>query len=151
LLGENYPPAKKQVLVDYLESFPKGVELFVEFRHPGWFANEKVTKEIFSIMQKLKVGAIITDTAGRRDCCHMHLTIPKAFIRFVGNSLHDTDYNRCDAWVKRIKYWLDRGLNELYFFMHMHDEANSPELTVYLVEKLNKECKLNLIKPQFVT
>jgi uncharacterized protein YecE (DUF72 family) len=81
----------------------------------------------------------------------MHLTIPKAFIRFVGNSLHPTDYPRCDAWVKRIRHWLDLGLKELYFFMHMHQEATSPELTVYLIDKLNKECKLNLEKPKFIT
>jgi hypothetical protein len=41
-------------------------------------------------------------------------------------------------------------LQELYFFMHMHDEATSPELTVYLVDRLNKECGLNLIKPKFI-
>jgi hypothetical protein len=40
-------------------------------------------------------------------------------------------------------------MQELYFFMHMHDEATSPELTVYLVDKINKECGLNLIKPKF--
>ncbi|MBD0333461.1 MAG: DUF72 domain-containing protein, partial [Chitinophagaceae bacterium] len=97
------------------------------------------------------IGSIITDTAGRRDMVHMHLTVPKAFIRFVGNSLHPTDYSRCDDWVKRIKCWLDSGLQELYFFMHMHDEAYSPELSVYLAEKLNKECNLNLIVPQFVS
>jgi len=34
--------------------------------------------------------------------------------------------------------------------MHMHDEATSPELTVYLVDKMNKECGLNLIKPKFI-
>ena len=34
--------------------------------------------------------------------------------------------------------------------MHMHDEATSPELTVHLVEKLNKEYGLNLIKPKFI-
>ena len=151
MLGENYPPSKKEMLFDYLESFPVGIQLFLEVRHPEWYSNKKQEKELFEKLKKLKIGTVITDTAGRRDCCHMHLTIPKAFIRFVGNSLHDTDYSRCDAWVKRIKYWLDHGLNELYFFMHMHDEANSPELTVYLVEKLNKECKLNLIKPQFVS
>jgi hypothetical protein len=33
----------------------------------------------------------------------------------------------------------------------MHDEAFSPELTVYLVDKLNKECGLNLQKPIFIT
>ena len=45
---------------------------------------------------------------------------------------------------------MDNGLEELYFFMHMHDEATSPELTVYLVDKMNKEIGLNLIKPTFV-
>jgi hypothetical protein len=64
--------------------------------------------------------------------------------------LHPTDFSRSDAWVQRIKYWLDNGLKELYFFMHMHDEATSPELTVYLVDKMNKECGLNLIKPKFL-
>ena len=96
------------------------------------------------------MGAVITDTAGRRDCAHMHLTIPKVFIRYVGNSLHPTDYTRIDGWVQRMKYWLDNGLQELYFFMHMHDEATSPELTVYLVDKMNAVCNLNLIKPKFL-
>ena len=41
-------------------------------------------------------------------------------------------------------------MKELYFFMHMHDEATSPELTVYLIDKMNKECGLNLIKPKFI-
>jgi hypothetical protein len=34
--------------------------------------------------------------------------------------------------------------------MHMHDEATSPELTVYLVDKMNKTCDLDLIKPKFL-
>jgi hypothetical protein len=32
----------------------------------------------------------------------------------------------------------------------MHDEATAPELTVYLVDKMNKELRLNLIKPKFI-
>ena len=96
------------------------------------------------------MGIVITDTAGRRDCAHMNLTIPKAFIRYVGNSLHPSDYTRTDVWVDRMKYWLDKGLEELYFFMHMHDEATSPELTVYLVDKMNDVCELNLQKPKFI-
>ena len=81
----------------------------------------------------------------------MNLPIAKTYIRYVGNSLHKTDYTRIDEWVSRIKYWLDNGLKELYFFMHMHDEAFSPELTVYLVDKLNKECGLTLDKPTFIS
>ena len=34
--------------------------------------------------------------------------------------------------------------------MHMHDEAKSPELTVYLVDRLNKVCGLDLQKPKFI-
>jgi hypothetical protein len=34
--------------------------------------------------------------------------------------------------------------------MHMHDEATSPELTVYLIEKMNKKLGLDLIKPKFI-
>jgi hypothetical protein len=30
-------------------------------------------------------------------------------------------------------------MEELYFFMHMHGEATTPELMVYLVDKMNKE------------
>ena len=80
----------------------------------------------------------------------MYLTVPKTFIRYVGNSLHKTDYTRIDAWVKRMKYWMAHGMKELYFFMHMHDEATSPELTVYLVDKLNAACGLHLEKPKFI-
>jgi hypothetical protein len=32
----------------------------------------------------------------------------------------------------------------------VHDEATSPELTVYLVDVLNRVCGLNLEKPKFL-
>ncbi len=95
------------------------------------------------------MGAVITDTAGRRDCAHMHLTIPKAFIRYVGNSLHASDYTRTDAWIERMQFWIANGIKEIYFFMHMHDETYSPELTVYLIDKINTACGLELQKPTF--
>ena len=98
----------------------------------------------------MNIGAVITDTAGRRDCAHMYLTIPKTFVRYAGNNLHGTDFLRIDDWVSRIKRWLDGGVKELYFFIHMHDEAKSPELTVYLIDKLNEVCELNLQTPKFI-
>ena len=148
-VNEKFSPNRKNELFDFLSSLPKHLQFFLEVRHHAWFAKE-VFKEMLDKLVSLDMGAVITDTAGRRDCAHMHLTIPKAFIRYVGNSLHPTDYARCDAWVKRMKYWLDRGMQELYFFMHMHDEATSPELTVYLVDLMNKKIGLNLIKPKFI-
>jgi uncharacterized protein YecE (DUF72 family) len=96
------------------------------------------------------MGAVITDTAGRQDVLHMQLTIPKAFVRFVGNSLHPSDYPRIDMWAKRLKQWIDAGIEEIYFFMHMHDEGLSPELTQYVVKKFNKVCGLDLPEVEFV-
>lgn len=148
-VSDKFGPKRKDELFEYLGSLPKDVQFFLEVRHPDWFI-KPTSEELFKKLKQLKIGAVITDTAGRRDCCHMHLTIPKTFIRYVGNSLHKTDFPRIDAWVERMKYWLDNGIQEINFFMHMHDEATSPELTVYLVEKMNKVCGLNLTAPKFV-
>lgn len=149
-VSDTFSPKRKQELFDFMIALPKGLQYFLEVRHPDWFAKEKEREDMFAFLRDNSMGAVVTDTAGRRDCAHMHLTIPKAFIRYVGNSLHPTDYTRIDVWVQRMKYWLEHGLEELYFFMHMHDEATSPELTVYLVDKMNKACGLNLIKPRFL-
>lgn len=148
-VSDKFGPKRKDELFEYLSSLPKDVQFFLEVRHSDWFI-KPTSDELFEKLRKLKIGAVITDTAGRRDCCHMHLTIPKTFIRFVGNSLHKTDFSRIDAWVERMKYWLDNGIQEIHFFMHMHDEATSPELTVYLVKKMNEVCGLNLTPPQFL-
>ena len=149
-VSESFSPARKEELLDYLKTLPTDLQFFVEVRHPEWFYNPVISEEYFSALKKLKMGAVITDAAGRRDCAHMHLTMPKTFIRYVGNSLHRTDYTRIDEWVERIKFWLDNGLKELYFFMHMHNEALSPQLTAYLTDKLNAACGLDLQKPMFI-
>ncbi|MBL0182124.1 MAG: DUF72 domain-containing protein [Chitinophagaceae bacterium] len=150
-VSETFSPKRKEELFDFLRSLPTNLQFFMEVRHPEWFKKEDMRNELFSTLKELNMGAVITDTSGRRDCAHMYLTVPKVFIRYVGNSLHKTDYTRINEWIGRMKYWLDNGLEELYFFMHMHDEATSPELTVYLVDKMNKELGLSLIKPKFIT
>lgn len=135
---------------DYLESLPKDIDFFIEERWPAFYTDKKLMQRYYSTLRDLKIGAVITDTAGRPDVLHMNLTIPKTFIRFVGNSLHPTDYPRIDLWAKRLKKWMDAGLEEAYFFMHMHDEGKSPELTQYVVKSFNKTCKLDLPDVEFV-
>ncbi len=70
-------------------------------RHPDWFKGS-ISEELFETLHTLNIGAVITDTAGRRDCAHMHLSIQKTFIRYVGNSLHPTDYTRIDEVMQTI-------------------------------------------------
>ena len=149
-VSDTFSPKRKNELFEFLLSLPKDIQFFLEVRHPDWFLKEDICNDLFSFLQQHALGAVITDTAGKRECAHMHVTIPKVFIRYVGNSLHASDYTRIDAWVERMKYWIDKGMNEIYFFMHMHDEALSPELTVYLVDKMNAVCGLQLQKPTFI-
>jgi uncharacterized protein YecE (DUF72 family) len=149
-LSDSFGPSRKPELFTFLQSLPKDISFFLELRHPDWFAQDVERRELFNTLYLQKTGAVITDTAGRRDCAHMHLTMPKTFIRFVANSLHHTDYARLDAWVERIKHWIDNGLQELYFIVHMPDELYSPELIVYFTDKLNAACDLQLPKPVFI-
>ncbi len=149
-VSDAFTTKRKEELFQFLRSLPTDMQFFLEVRHPDWFGKEDMRNELFAFLRSINMGIVITDTSGRRDCAHMHLTVPKTFIRYVGNSLHPTDYTRVDAWISRMQYWLENGMEELYFFMHMHDEAFSPELTVYMVDKLNAACGLKLTKPVFV-
>jgi uncharacterized protein YecE (DUF72 family) len=149
-VSDTFSPNRRKELYDLLASLPKDIQYFLEVRHPDWFRKADIQQELVETLSLLNIGTVITDSAGRRDCVHMHLTIPQTFIRYAGNSLHPSDFSRIDRWIERIKYWLGNGLEKLYFFMHMHEEMASPELTVYLVDKINEACGLHLIKPGFI-
>lgn len=149
-VSDKYSPAQKNNLFSYLKSLPTDIQFFLEVRHPDWYNNDQVRKEYFETLKSLQIGAVITDTAGRRDCVHIELTVPKAFIRFVGNNLHPSDYARIDEWVLRIKQWLDNGLQELYFFMHQPEKKFAPEMCAYVVQQINKHCGLELKEPAFI-
>jgi uncharacterized protein YecE (DUF72 family) len=135
---------------NYLQTFPTEHTYFIEERWPGFFQDKKLMDRYYARLREMKIGTIITDTAGRQDVLHMQLTIPKVFVRFVGNSLHPSDFPRIDNWATRFMKWLDAGIEEIYFFMHMHDEGKSPELTQYVVKEFNKKCKLDLPEVKFV-
>ncbi|HEY0742428.1 MAG TPA: DUF72 domain-containing protein [Chryseosolibacter sp.] len=143
-------PKTMETIAQFLETLPKDFEVFVELRQADWFKNQDAFSAMFNIFEQAKVGSVITDASGRRDCVHMRLTTPQAFIRFVGNGLHPSDYSRVDQWVERIKVWFDQGMQKVYFFMHQHDEIHSPELSKYVIEQLNSVCSTGLPVPKFL-
>ncbi len=149
-LSEKYSPERGLQLLHYLENWPVDVPLFVEVRHEKWFSDRENREWLFGHLHRLGMGAVITDTAGRRDCVHMELTSPKTMIRFVGNGRHATDYIRIDAWIERLNNWITSGLEELYFFMHQPHEEYSPEMSAYFIENLNKTAGLDLKPPRFI-
>lgn len=143
-------PKTLETMDAFIQSIPEDLRLFVELRHPDWFANPEANNNVFTMFERNNSGSIITDAVGRRDCVHMRLTTPEAFIRFVGNGLHPTDYTRIDDWVQRIKSWMEKGIHKVYFFMHQHEEIHSPELSRYLIQQLNKHCGTTIPEPKFV-
>jgi uncharacterized protein YecE (DUF72 family) len=143
-----FAPRQLPDLEAFLAFIPESIPITVELRHEGWFVDNIASLELFEVLEKYKAGTVLTDVAGRRDVLHMRLTTPSAMIRFVGNSLHPTDYTRIDAWVERLKEWFDNGLQQLYFFVHEPDNTLAPELATYLIEKLNKVCGFDLKPPK---
>jgi uncharacterized protein YecE (DUF72 family) len=143
-------PKNLDRIESFLQLIPKEIKMFVELRHEEWFENTDAFKEVFDMLERNHAGAVITDAAGKRNCVHMRLTTPEAFVRFVGNDLHPTDYVRVDDWIQRIKKWLDAGLKRVYFFMHQTEEVYSPELARYAIRQFNKHCGTSIPEPVFV-
>ena len=137
-------------LEKFLSDLPRDIELSIEFRHRSWFYQDNLD-EVANLLENHQVGTVITDVAGRRDVLHMRLTNPQAMIRFVGNALHPTDYERVDKWIDQLKTWIEQGLEKLYFFVHQPDNDKSPELARYFIHKLNKACNLDLPAPKIYT
>ncbi|ATL49033.1 hypothetical protein COR50_18685 [Chitinophaga caeni] len=146
-LSERFSPGRMDELLQYLENFPKIVPFYLELRHPGWFEQLQTWEQLISELKKMEVGLVITDTAGRRDCAHMHLTTPRTFVRFVGNNGHPTDYERTEDWTNRIRYWISKGLESVHLFMHMHDNQQIPQIARHIGMALERQCGIPVIKP----
>ena len=151
-LADKYLPSNMESLKEFLESLPEDLKVFVEVRHESWFSDPGYRKELFEMLKSLNKGAIITDVSGRRDCLHMELTIPEVFIRFVGNGSkhHASDLARVDDWVLRLKSWLDQGLKKVYFFVHQHDERDTPILANYAIQQFNTHLGAKLSEIDFL-
>lgn len=152
-LSDNFGPKNLAILETYLTKLPADFKVFVEVRHQDWFKDANARKKLFEMLSKLNKGAAITDASGRRDCVHMELTTPEAFIRFVGNGgkFLDSDKARVDEWVIRIKQWLDQGLQKVYFFLHQHDEADTPLIADYTIAQFNKHLGSDLSQINFIS
>ena len=135
------------LLTRFLEKFPRTIPLAVELRHESWFNNPANFDTAFEVLQNLNISPVITDVAGRRDVLHQRLTNHTVLIRWVGNALHSTDYERIDAWVMKLKTWLEAGLQQVFFFPHEPDNLLAPDIAAYFIRKINEEIGLDIYVP----
>ncbi|NRA51080.1 MAG: DUF72 domain-containing protein [Phaeodactylibacter sp.] len=119
-------------LDQFLQFFPSSIPLAVEVRHESWFERKGNLEPLLETLARNNRSIVITDVAGRRDVLHMGITSSTVMIRFVGNGLHETDYERADAWIIRLNEWIQKGVKEIYFFPHEPDNILAPEMTAYV-------------------
>ncbi|MEO8589924.1 MAG: DUF72 domain-containing protein [Flavobacteriales bacterium] len=147
-MHENFSPKDFDRLEPFLVNWPKDIPLAVEFRHTDWYNKESVATRLYELLEKHRAMNIITDTAGRRDLLHMRLTTPSVFVRYVGTNDPRSDRARLDEWVKRLKTWVELGIEEIHFFVHQNHELESPLLAAEFIKKLNKALGTKLKVPQ---
>lgn len=145
-LPPHFGPERAGILRAFLDRFPDGLPLAVEFRHPGWFKD----RSFFEELRSRETGTVITDVAGRRDVLHMELTTNFVLVRFVGNNLHGSDFSRIDEWVERMEDWFAKGLNKMYFFCHEPDNLLAPELSVYLLDRVKMTGGIETRGPELI-
>lgn len=146
-LPPTFKPERMDLLAKFLERFPlKRVPLAIEVRHEQWFSDKGAYHAYLDLLRSHQASTVITDVAGRRDVLHMGITTPYVLIRFVGNSLHETDYQRVDDWVTQLVDWLERGVQEVYFFSHQPDNILSPEMCEYFIAQLEARSEYQFLK-----
>jgi uncharacterized protein YecE (DUF72 family) len=123
----------RRTVFELTRAFP--LPLAVELRHPSWFQDKGVLAKFTAYLASRDIAFVITDTPGRRDVLHMANTASFAFVRFLGNALHPSDFARIDAWAARLAAWAP-GLSSAYFFLHQQDEVQCLPLYERLVNQL---------------
>ncbi|MEM6766074.1 MAG: DUF72 domain-containing protein [Bacteroidota bacterium] len=131
----------------FLSAWPSDLPILFEFRHEGWFQDQLLIGSVYELLTQYGSGALITDVSGRRDVLHMSLTNRILMLRFVGNALHPTDFQRVDDWMKRIKAWVKEGLEEVYFFAHEPADLLASDLGKYAIQQFNATLGLSLSIP----
>jgi len=164
-LSDSFGPDRAAVLQNYVRRLPRDFHTCVELRQQSWFAPNNAASALaitgksevlssaadtWQLFRDLGIGTVITDSSGRRDCVHMKLTAPVAFIRFVANNMHPTDFTRIDAWAERLRSWTRKGLREIYFIVHSHHELHAPELVHYAITQFNEKCGTSLRPPKLL-
>lgn len=149
-LPPNYTPNHAEKLRNYLKRWPRELRMAIEFRHPGWFTGDPEAEATWECMEELGIGAVISDTAGRRDAVHMRMTAPFLLLRFGGNDLDPTDDQRLSDWVDRLGSWVENGMQEVHLLMHQPDSINSPESCIFFAENCQEKFGWNVKRPHLI-
>lgn len=136
LLQNSFNAERLNELDTFLSYLPKEQTFAVEIRNPIFNQSEILG----DVLSKHNVANVCTDTAGERSVVQTMVTNNTAYVRFVGNNLAKTDYNRMDDWVEKFKQLANQGVNNFYCLHHQPNtnRAKSGFAANYMIEKLQK-------------
>ena len=133
---ENFNMENKSGLIEFLKALPNDFETSVELRNPNWFND---TDLLISFIKELNLnnkGLVISDSPGRRDAVHMHLSNPTAFIRFFCRGDNELDKLRISLWKDQLKSWYLQGLEKCFFFLHINEKSSEEHFIKYVQSEL---------------
>ena len=119
----------------FLDLLPRDLPWSIELRHESWFEDHMIHDRVINDLYKRGISVVITDTPGRRDVLHFSLCQPKVIIRFLGQFPSKSDTIRLKSWAERITLWQQRGVNEIYLFIHQAKNISIPD-SIHLMERL---------------
>lgn len=137
-------------LRQFFSLWPADLRLAVELRHASWFRGGHLTEPAYELFQTRGISCVVADVSGRRDVLHVSLPADFLMVRFLGNHLHPTDFERLREWAYRLKGWLEEGLSRVYFFLHQADNGLAPKTVVEFIRILNFLDDLALPEPDFL-
>ena len=143
-LPPHFAPKHADALWKYLEKWPRELPVSVEFRHPDWFSGEQPH---WDRLARLGVGAVISDTAGRRDALHMHITAPHVLVRFGGYEGHAIDGHRLEQWARWIDIFEANGGRSFHLLVHEPDSIHTPATCDAFAQWLAPEKRGQCITP----
>ena len=131
-----FDTGRLNLLTQFLDRWPRLLPLAVEVRHASWFEDPFATESLMDALAARGVAAVITDVSGRRDVLHNYVTAPRTMVRFVGNGLIPSDYERLTEWGDKLREW---NLPETYFFPHEPENVLAPDASAWLADHLQRE------------
>ena len=147
-LPPHFAPRHADRLMAYLRDWPRDFEAAVEFRHPEWFEGGEAAEATWACLRECGIGAVISDTALRRDAVHMRMTAPFLLLRFGGYEGHPSDEQRLRDWCHRIAEWEAHGLTSVDLLVHQPDSIHTPETCRLFAELAQAELGVSVRTPQ---
>lgn len=141
-------------LVRYLDALPRTFRYTVELRHPDWFDDGPLERDLRAALLERGVDRVLFDSRplfsskvldattiaaqGRKPRVPVRTEPvgPTPFVRFIGHN----DPRSCSGWLGQwapvVGEWLDAG--DAYFFTHAPDDTYAPRLARIFVHLLHR-------------